>query len=189
MTFKIGYLSRIAPEKGLDVLIDAFHILRKSHDNITLHIAGQMYVKDFWKKMQKRIQKYKLQESVVYHGELDLQQKCEFLQQCNVFSVPSRFHESRGLAVLEAIATGVPVVVPHMGVYQQILEDTEHGVLVSSHEPEEFAKALEQVICNENSQRKFRGESRSIFHEKYALTRMVEEVVSLYESVQQKTSS
>ncbi|WP_372368041.1 glycosyltransferase family 4 protein [Candidatus Uabimicrobium sp. HlEnr_7] len=174
---KIGYLSRIAPEKGLDTLLEAFAILQKKHNNVTLHIAGQIYEKSFWAKMQKYIKKKKLSEHIIYHGELSLQQKQLFLKQCNVFCVPSKFNESRGLAVLEAIASGIPVVVPQIGIYSQIIEDTGHGIAVHPATPKNFATSIEKAIQNPSE---YIGENRNIFLQKYGLTRMVEEVILLY---------
>ena len=182
---KIGYLSRIAPEKGLDTLLEAFTILHQKNPNITLHIAGQIYVKSFWEKMQKYIEKNNLSEHVVYHGELTLQQKQLFLQQCNVFCVPSKFNESRGLAILEAVATGVPVVVPSKGIYPQIIEDTHHGIVADPATPDNFASCIEQVLQNEA---KYRGENRDVFLQKYGLTRMVDEIILLYKSLAGQSS-
>ncbi|BBM84887.1 glycosyltransferase family 4 protein [Candidatus Uabimicrobium amorphum] len=180
---KIGYLSRIAPEKGLDTLLEAFSILHKKNNDLTLHIAGQIYVKSFWEKMQKYIKKNKLTEHVIYHGELTLKQKQQFLQQCNVFCVPSKFNESRGLAILEAVATGTPVVVPPMGIYPQIVEDTQHGIIADPATPENFASCINDALQNEA---KYRGENRDIFLQKYGLTRMVDEIILLYEGLVSK---
>ena len=102
------------------------------------------------------------------------------MQQCNVFCVPSKFNESRGLAILEAVATGVPVVVPKMGIYPQIIEDTQHGIVADPATPDNFATCIEQVLQNEA---KYRGENRDIFLQKYGLTRMVDEIILLYKSL------
>src|SRR4030095_10216289 len=115
-TLKIGYFARIAPEKGLHVLADAYQRMRKSGSltNARMEVAGylapeyQRYLHD----IESGFKNSGLGEEFTYSGVLDRQQKISFLQSLDVLSVPATYNEPKGIFLLEAMACGVPVVQP-----------------------------------------------------------------------------
>jgi glycosyltransferase involved in cell wall biosynthesis len=68
-----------------------------------------------------------------YRGELDRVKKIEFLNSLDLLSVPCTYDEPKGIFLLEAMASGVPVVQPRRGAFPEILARTGGGILV---EPE-----------------------------------------------------
>ena len=68
--------------------------------------------------------------SLSYHGEVDREEKLAFLRGLDVLSVPATFDEPKGMFVLEAMASGVPVVQPRRGGFIEIVERTGGGLLV-----------------------------------------------------------
>ena len=77
-----------------------------------------------------QVGRWGLASDVTYHGTLDLEHKVEFLRGLDVFAVPAVYDDPKGLALLEAMSCGVPVVAPRRGTYTEILERTGGGVLV-----------------------------------------------------------
>jgi len=145
--FTIGYLSVIIPRKGLDLLVAAWlKLVEEGHDGIRLKVAGQVLDPRYLQGVQRTIARAGLTDRCEFFGEVELAQKIEFLHGCSVFAVPSRFAESRGIAVMEAMAAGVPVVAPNSGVYPELFRLVGGGVL---HEPEDVGSltaALRQVV-------------------------------------------
>lgn len=141
--FTIGYLSVITPGKGLDLLVEAWRqLVNERQRDVVLQVAGRVLNPGYWRSVQRVIARAGLRGRFTYHGEVDLAGKVEFLQRSSVFVVPSRFAEARGMAVMEALAAGVPVVVPHAGIFPEMLALTGGGVLVPPHD----AAALTEVI-------------------------------------------
>jgi len=146
--FRIGFLSRIAREKGLDLLCEAFSALeRERPGDAVLAIAGQALGGNrlFWKKIRSRLERDGLWDRVEYAGELDLEGKVRFLHDVSVFCQPSRFPERRGVACMEALAAGVPVVVPNSGVFHEVVPLTGGGLLVPPNDVQALATALRSL--------------------------------------------
>ena len=106
--FTIGYLARIAPEKGLHILCDAYHRL-KTRDKLPqsrLWAAGYLppEQKSYIAGIQKKLASWGLSDQFRYHGELDRSGKVDFLKNVSVFSVPGPYDDPKGLFLLEAMA-------------------------------------------------------------------------------------
>ncbi len=77
-----------------------------------------------------------------YFGTVDREQKVQFLQSIDVLSVPSGYHEPKGLYLLEAMASGVPVVQPNHGAFPELIDRTGGGLLASSERPWDIADGI-----------------------------------------------
>jgi len=77
-----------------------------------------------------------------YAGELDRNGKLSFLRRLDVLSVPATYDEPKGMFVLEAMASGVPVVQPRRGAFTEVVEKTGGGVLVAVDDVEALADGL-----------------------------------------------
>ncbi len=143
----VGYFARIAPEKGLHVLADAYIKMRQSGDlpSARLEVAGYIapehhkYLSD----IEAQLKTAGLAEEFNYRGELDREGKIAFLQSLDVLSVPATYDEPKGIFLLEAMACGVPVVQPRRGGFTEILERTGGGLLV---EPDNSASVAEGIL-------------------------------------------
>lgn len=144
--FVIGYFARVAPEKGLHNLAEAYRLLRKEvgPGEVRLEAAGYLgrehrgYLRD----IEGRMKGWGLEGELHYRGVLDRSGKIEFLRSLDVLSVPSGYREPKGLFLLEAMACGVPVVQPRHGAFPEILAKTGGGILVRPEDPADLADAL-----------------------------------------------
>jgi glycosyltransferase involved in cell wall biosynthesis len=144
--FTIGYFARIAPEKGLHILCDAYRRLRESGElkNSRLEVAGYLPPehKIYLQGIEQQMKAWGLEDEFRYHGSLDREQKIKFLQSLNVLSVPTPYREPKGIFMLEAMANGVPVVQPHHGAFPEIIERTGGGLLFEPDSAEHLAEGL-----------------------------------------------
>ena len=147
--FTVGFFARVAPEKGLHVLCDAYQRFRaKSRGTkARLLVAGYLapehaaYLDDLVQKVAAA----GLGSEFQYRGELDRAGKIAFLRSLDVMSVPAPYAEPKGIFLLEAMATGVPVVQPRRGAFPEILEKTGGGMLVDADDPDALAQAFRQL--------------------------------------------
>ncbi len=86
-----------------------------------------------------------LGDEFVYRGTVDRAKKVQFFHDIDVLSVPSGYHEPKGLYLLEAMACGVPVVQPNHGAFPEILARTGGGVLSRSERGADVADALYEL--------------------------------------------
>ncbi len=149
---RIGYLARLAPEKGLHVLVDAFIQLRgmAGMETARLEIAGWLgeHNREYSERLFERLRDAGLADAFHYHGTIDRHQKLEFLQQIEVLSVPTIYREPKGLFVLEAWAAGVPVVQPDHGAFPEMLRAVGGGRLVRPGDPDHLAETLHELLID-----------------------------------------
>jgi glycosyltransferase involved in cell wall biosynthesis len=140
----IGYFARLAPEKGLHHLLDAFEIVHSTAPQIRLRIGGYEPAqhRDYISQLRKRAADWG--SSVEFIGSPDsIEDKVAFYRSIDVLSVPTEFQEPKGLPILEAWANGVPVVEPAVGAFPELLgPDEDGGLLVPQRDPRALAEAL-----------------------------------------------
>ncbi len=167
----IGYLARLAPEKGLHVLVDAFIELRKraATRDVRLEIAGWLgennrtYAEAEFTKLRAA----GLEDHYHYAGSIDREAKVAFLRRLDVFSVPTTYLEPKGLFVLEALAAGVPVVLPSHGAFPELIEATGGGRLVAPNDPIALADELEKTLLDQPSRHQLGQAGAKVVHERY----------------------
>ena len=144
--FTIGYLARIAPEKGLHHLAEAYRVLRQERGlpPSRLRAAGYMSAdqQTYLGGITRSLESWGLAAEFEYLGTIDRQTKSRFLQSLDVLSVPSGYHEPKGLYLLEAMAAGVPVVQPNHGAFPEMLQRTGGGLLCASEKPHDVADGI-----------------------------------------------
>jgi glycosyltransferase involved in cell wall biosynthesis len=179
--FRIGYMARIAPEKGLHVLAAAYALLRRVQNGpVRLEAAGYLpadhkrYLRDIGRKLGSEFQ---------YHGEVNRPGKIRFLQSLDVLSVPSTVDEPKGLFVFEAMANGVPVVQPRRGAYPEVIERTQGGLLVPPDDPEALADGLRALWRDPVLRERLGEQGFTGVREHHSIARMAERTLAVYRSV------
>jgi glycosyltransferase involved in cell wall biosynthesis len=180
--FTIGYLSSITRAKGLDLLIDALaELINVQGRDVHLKIAGRILDPDFYTKtIKSKITRAGLETRVRYAGEVDLAGKIAFLRDCSVFCLPSRIEESRGMAVMEAMASGLPVAVPDTGVFPEMIELTGGGVTFPSGNVSALAGEIAQLMDNPGQTEPMGKAAAAGIAEHYNAEKMAEETLAVY---------
>lgn len=147
--FTIGYFARIAPEKGLHNLVEAYRILRQERGLPPCRLVAAGYMsadnRPYLDDLERRLRSWGLGHEFEYQGAVDRAGKVRFLQSLDVLSVPSGYHEPKGLYLLEAMATGVPVVQPAHGAFPELVQRTGGGLLARSEQPRDVVDAIEEL--------------------------------------------
>ncbi|MEM7559368.1 MAG: glycosyltransferase family 4 protein [Planctomycetota bacterium] len=159
----IGYLARLAPEKGLDILIDAFLELAEQDDQVQLKIAGWLggQNQDYWSEQQEKLSAAGLSDRYQYVGEVDREGKLEFLRSIDVLSVPTPYLEPKGLFVLEALAAGVPYLQPAHGAFPEIHERLGGGQLFPPESASVLAEGLAEMLADRTALRELGAAGRT----------------------------
>lgn len=180
----IGYLARRAPEKGLHHLVEAFVRLAKERPagSVRLAVAGFLAVKDqgYFEKQQARIREEGLESQVDWVGEVDREAKVAFLAGCDLLSVPTVYQEPKGLFVAEALAAGVPVVLPNHGGFPEWIAATGGGVLVEPENPVAFAQAIGRLLDAPEERHQLGRRGRDAILSRFTGEAMAAEMLGIY---------
>jgi glycosyltransferase involved in cell wall biosynthesis len=148
--FRIGYFARMAPEKGLHMLVDGFIELAKrlGRDRFELHLAGWLGPQHeaYWSEQQKKLQLAGLDTNWSYEGSIDRRRKIEFLRNLDLFSVPTTYQDPKGLFVLEAAAAGVPYLQPNHGAFPELHARLQAGWLFEAMNQNDFNDQLVATV-------------------------------------------
>jgi len=150
--FTVGYMARVAPEKGLHLLAEAYKMMRESGApaEARLEVAGYLSAefRPYLAEVERKMDAWGLAGEFRYHGVVDRAQKVAFLQGLDVLSVPATYDEPKGLSLFEAMACGVPVVQPRRGAFPEIVERTGGGLLVAPDDPAALAAGLAALAAD-----------------------------------------
>lgn len=148
-SYTIGYLARMAPEKGLHQIVDGFIALCERRPDIryVLRLAGWMGPQHqaFWAEQQRKLKAAGLDGRWDYTGAVDRTGKMEFLSSLDLFCVPTTYAEPKGLFLLEAAALGLKYVAPDHGAFPELHQRLQHGWLYQHDSMSDLIGTLEQA--------------------------------------------
>src|SRR5687768_4595863 len=191
--FTVGFLARVAPEKGLHVLAEAYRLARQSGElpAARFEVAGWMApdCKPYLADIQQRLKADGLEGEFHYHGVLDRAQKIAFLQSLDVMSVPATYDELKGVSLLEAMACGVPLVQPRRGAFTEIVENTGGGILVRPDDPAGLAEGILKIARDRKLAEGLGANGFRGVREHYSAAHMADRLLEAYESISHPAKS
>lgn len=173
----IGTAGRLVPMKGMEYLIRAMAILRAEFPELRLEIAGTGSKR---RALEEESRKLGLEGCVVFLGwRVDL---AEVRSGWDVYVQPSVI-EPMGLAVLEAMAAGLPVVATKVGGLPELVEEGRTGWLVSPRDPEALAGRIRTLLLDGETRRAMGAAGRARAETEFSPERMCAQVAEVYEEV------
>ena len=181
----IGYLSRMCADRGLDTLIEAFIILKGDDrlNDVRLRIMGGQSVADkaFLDGIRRRLRGCGLIGDVDFVTDFAGESKFAFLRSLSILSVPEKNPVAYGLYVLEALAAGVPVVEPDIGVFTELLEETGGGVLYDGDSATALAEAIKPLLLDSEHAHQLGKRGREAIFAKFDVARNAEQMVAVFQ--------
>jgi glycosyltransferase involved in cell wall biosynthesis len=148
----IGFLSQLAHNKGLDLLVEALArlVARDGLGDTTLWAVGGQTLADkpFLAELRGRVEQLGLSQAVTLETDFDPAAKARMLAAADVLAVPTRRPEAYGLHVLEALAAGVPVVMPNHGGQAELLDATDGGLAHTPGDVDDLAEKLTLLLTS-----------------------------------------
>ena len=185
--FRVGYLARVAPEKGLELLAQAYVRLRRKMNGAParLEVAGYMAPehRPYLDGARAVLAQAGLQDEMTYHGEIDRAGKRAFLRELDVLSVPAIYDEPKGIFLLEAMASGVPVVQPRRGAFIEVVNKTSGGVLVDQDDPDALASGLHSLWADPAARERLGRAAYDGVRAHYTIAHSADRLTRVYESI------
>jgi glycosyltransferase involved in cell wall biosynthesis len=185
--FTIGYFARVAPEKGLRELAEAYRLLRKRDDfpPARLEVAGYLAPehKGYLREIERDMGEWGFAGEFHYHGALDREAKLRFFQNIDALSVPTTYAEAKGLSVIEAMASGVPVIQPAKGSFPEIVNRTGGGLLCEPNDAASLAEAIYSLWKNPELANDLAKRGMAGVREHYSVSHMASRALEVYEGL------
>jgi glycosyltransferase involved in cell wall biosynthesis len=202
---RLLYVSKVSPEKGPHVLLEALEEIVKKDPSIHLDIVGSLNAwpleLSIWLSEDKKVQKLamfhdkkngdsylsqvkskidssNISKNVTFHGRIPHGDIAKYFHTADIFVLPS-FHEAFGMGFIEAMAAQVPVIGTKVGGIPEIVENGKTGLLVESGNSKELANAVTELLCNEDLRQKFIAQGKERVKE-FNWDKIVTNLESLY---------
>ena len=179
----VGYFARIAPEKGFHNLVDAFiHLCRTpAGSDARLRFAGWLGAdqRGYLEDQVRKLTAAGLADRYEHLDCPDHASKVRFLNAIDVLSVPTTYHEPKGLYVLEAWANGVPVVQPRHGSFPELIAATGAGLLCEPGDPADLAAKLAELLADPDRRRHLGRIGRAAVESRFSARAMAAETVAV----------
>ena len=178
--FKLLSLSRIDPKKNLEGLIRALALVAARNPAVSLSIAGRgdrRYVAT----LQALARALDIADRVHWLGHVEGERKAEALATASAFVLPS-YAENFGLAVVEALAAGLPCIVSRGVAVARDIEAAQAGLVVATN-AESIAAGIEQVLGSEDRYAAMSRAARAVALGAFSLEAMGERLDALYREI------
>ena len=142
--FVFFWAGRLEHVKGVDVLVEAVRSLKeKATKDFTVRLAGKGSLRA---ALEEQVRQAGVSDLVVFLGRISREEIQREMQGANCFVLPSRY-EAFGAVLIEAMATGLPVIATRSGGPDHIV-NRECGILVDADDPASLCKAMEQLLAH-----------------------------------------
>jgi len=174
------FVGRIAPQKGLTILLEALKYLKTKVRLLIIGSSSKHYLWYFDEVMEliKNINNVTIHK-VEYLGILDIAEVVELYRQASLFVCPS-IDEPFGIVNLEALSCGTPVVASNAGGIPEFIQHGVHGLLVPRNDPRKFADALQYLLDNHKVRKKMGRAGRQYVVENFSWDTVSRKLCKIY---------
>jgi phosphatidylinositol alpha-mannosyltransferase len=172
---RILFLGRMEPRKGLPLLIEALKHLKKEIPDLWLIVGGTGPLENEYKRLAQRI----LGERAIFLGYIPREKVPSLYRSVHLYTSPAVGGETFGIVLLEAMASGIPVVASNIPGYRTILRDGVNGLLAEVDDPMAYAKILKMALINSELRERLIEEGLETARD-HSWERIAEEVEDAY---------
>jgi glycosyltransferase involved in cell wall biosynthesis len=172
----VGVVARLHPQKGHRYLIDAARDIASAHPSAHFVFVGDGELRP---DLEKQVSESDLTPKFHFLGFRD--DIKELLKVFDVFVLPS-LYEGLPNVILEAMATGLPVVATAVDGTIELIVDNETGFLVPPKNPQELSAKISFLLQDDECRRRFGSRGRERVEQNYSLEKQVASFQNLYES-------
>ena len=169
--------------KGHTYLIEACRLLKKQELDFKCYLIGSG---PFKSQLSQQVTNAGLQEHIIFHGQRTRQEVAEILKSADVLvlpSIPTSSGRREGIPVvlMEAMASGIPVVASNISGIPELIKDNKNGLLVPPKDPELLAKALLKLCADENLRVKLGQAGRQTILQDFDLHKNANSLIQMFE--------
>ena len=174
---KLIFAGRLAPQKGLKTILKSMKYLKDVED-VHLFLFGKG-ARDYEKKLKDFTNKLGIEEHVTFFGECHDWQK--YSRDASLFIFPSK-SEGTSNSVLEAIASGVTLVISDITMSRHLLKNKENAIIIKNSSSTTWSKEIQSLLNNKSLRDSLRNNA-SLIMKKFSIKSMVTKYEDLYKDL------
>ena len=175
-TPRVLYVGRVDPEKSLSNVVTAFAGVLESVPEAELVIVGDGTDR---RHLLDLAESLGIEKNVKFPGRIMPPDVIDIYRSATVFATASET-ETQGIVLIEASATGLPLVAVNAGAVRELCQNKKNGILCEPRDTEQMAKALVKILQNEDLQQKY-GEKSLEIAQKHDLNHTLKRFAEIYE--------
>jgi glycosyltransferase involved in cell wall biosynthesis len=175
---RLLFVGGIEERKGLETLVHALKHVKADIPGVQLHIVGGVRKIRYHQKVEELIKELGLQDQVRFLGRLPDVSLMKEYAEAAVFILPSK-EESQGIVLIEAMATGTPVIATNSGGMPYLVEDGRNGFLVSVGDSQAMADRISVLLKDAGSRRTMGAEGKEMAAQ-FLPEKIAEQHIGLY---------
>jgi len=184
---RIVFVGRLTKTKGILDLMDALGIVQRSHGSTSFRLTavGEMASEEKGEILE-RIRKLGIEDVFRYEGVLG--NISEKLRESQLFILPS-YYEGFPISLLEAMASGLPVIASRVGGVPEVVVDDENGFLCDPRRPDQLARLISRFIERPSELDRLGNNARQRVVKSFSTERMLASYEEVYRSLLSKRAS
>ncbi len=185
---RILYLGYIGRAKGSFDLLEAASIVHSQRKDVVFDLVGGELTPGELARLREGIKQKGLESCVRLHLPAYDTEKLGFFQEADIFVYPS-YYEGLPVAVLEAMACGLPIVATRVGGLPDLIQDDVNGILVEPGDPDQLASALCRLVIDHKLRLTMQRENYQLACTQYDIEQHTTQLISIYKTVLSNSSS
>ncbi|MDG5814753.1 glycosyltransferase family 4 protein [Chitinispirillales bacterium ANBcel5] len=180
----ILFVGRLEPRKGITSLLKSVSLINNyTTKEYRLLVVGNGTLTNFYRnKLDPQVL-----DKVEFLGDVSFEDLPKYYKTAHIFCSPATNRESFGIVLIEAMASGVPIIAGNNEGYRKVIKDNVNGILVDPENPEALARCIANLVEKENL-RKSLAALGSVDCTKYSWSNIVDKLEQIYSSSILKTS-
>ena len=171
------FVGRPGKVKGLSVLLNALSL---PETPVTLKVVGPFNTGCNYIELSPELRsKSKVIHEVEYIGRLNEENIIKCYQKASVFICPS-LTEDFGIANIEALSCGTPVVASRVGGISEIVQDHTNGLLVPPNNPKDLADAIKELLANPKLRETYGKNGRKMVEDNFSWNHITQQLIKIY---------
>lgn len=173
---KILFLGRLCKAKGVRELLTAMSVLKKRCPDCMLYLGG------IWEDKELEQLAGEQKDCVVYIGWVSGTEKKKYLEECDIFVLPSYF-EGQSLSVLEAMANSCAVAASDTGGIPEMIINGETGLLFRPEDTQDLTEKLDRLLFDTQLCRRLGESARMKAEEEFSIDKNIEKLLQIYDQI------
>lgn len=175
----VGYIGRLVPEKGVNVLLGAVTNVLKAKPNTKFVIAGEGWHRNELESISKELQ---IEDKVLFTGYLPEVDFLPYFNVTDILVVPSTY-EPFGIVALEGMATRTPIIVSDVGGLSEIIDHKWTGFKVPPDNSDAIAEAIIELLENNELRERIISNAEEKLTHVYDWTIIADQTIKIYERI------